>query len=139
MAHQVTRDQHKMKAFVRFRTIERGDDQPPLHVAWFEPDHHIVEATAPFFARRFAQMHWSILTPLRSVSWDGTELHFGPGASRDDAPDADAGESLWLTYYRSIFNPARLKLAMMRKEMPTRYWKNLPEATLIQPLSAGRP
>ena len=136
MAHAVRRDQHKMKAFVRFRQIERSADPEPLHVAWFEPEHHIVEATAPFFARRFAQMHWSILGPLRCVQWDGSELVFGPGASRDLAPEADAGEALWLTYYRSIFNPARLKLAMMRKEMPRRYWKNLPEATLIALLSA---
>jgi hypothetical protein len=101
--------------------------------------HHIVAATAPFFARRFAQMRWAILTPERSVRWDGKRLAFGPGARREDAPGADAGEQLWLTYYEHIFNPARLKLAMMQKEMPRRYWKNLPEAALIQPLAARRP
>ena len=137
MAHAVRRDQHKMTAFVRFRRIDREAGQAPLHVAWYEPDHHIVEATAPFFARRFAQMHWSILTPRRSVSWDGSVLRFADGAARDDAPDADAGEALWLTYYQNIFNPSRLKLAMMRKEMPVRYWKNLPEAVLIDPLTAA--
>ncbi len=137
MAHAVRRDQHKMTAFVRFRQIERGAGQAPLFVAWYEPDHHIVEATAPFFMRRFAQMHWSILTPRRSVSWDGLQLHLADGAARDDAPPPDAGEALWLTYYQNIFNPARLKLAMMRKEMPVRYWKNLPEATLISPLTAA--
>ena len=105
------------------------------HVAWFEPEHHVVEATAPFFARRFAQMDWAILTPGRCVRWDGRALQFGPGARRDEAPAADAAERLWLTYYQSIFNPARLKLAMMRKEMPRRYWKNLPEAVLIEPLA----
>ena len=26
------------------------------YVAWFEPEHHIVELAAPFFARRFADM-----------------------------------------------------------------------------------
>ena len=116
----------------------RGD-MPRLsrvrHVAWFEPEHHVVEATAPFFARRFAQMDWAILTPGRCVRWDGRALQFGPGARRDEAPGADAAERLWLTYYQSIFNPARLKLAMMRKEMPRRYWKNLPEAVLIEPLA----
>ena len=49
-------------------------------------------------------------------------------------PPADAGEALWLTYYAHIFNPARLKVAAMRKEMPRRYWHNLPEAQLIAPL-----
>lgn len=136
MARAVRRDMHKMTAFVRFRPLALVRGRAPQHVAWFEPEHHIVEATAPFFARRFAQMHWAILTPERCVRWDGRALTFGPGASRGDAPPADAAEQLWLTYYASIFNPARLKLAMMQKEMPRRYWKNLPEAALIQPLAA---
>jgi len=158
MARAVRREMHKMTAFVRFRPIgqpgaapEPQADQvdqvaevdqalPRLslvrHVAWFEPQHHVVAAAAPFFVRRFAQMDWAILTPCRCVRWDGRELQFGPGARRDEAPGADAGEALWLTYYQSIFNPARLKLAMMRKEMPRRYWKNLPEAVLIEPLAA---
>ncbi|HEX2540754.1 MAG TPA: UdgX family uracil-DNA binding protein [Caldimonas sp.] len=136
MAQAVRRDMHKMKAFVRFRTLQEGTGGAPLHVAWFEPEHHIVEATAPFFARRFTAMRWAILTPERSVRWDGEALAFGPGGRRDKAPPADAGERLWLTYYESIFNPARLKLKMMQKEMPKRYWPNLPEAQLIQPLTA---
>ncbi|MEP7303562.1 MAG: UdgX family uracil-DNA binding protein [Caldimonas sp.] len=136
MAQEVRREMHKMKAFVRFRSVEQANGGAPLHVAWFEPEHHVVEATAPFFARRFTAMHWAILTPDRSVRWDGEQLVFAPGARRDEAPPADAGEALWLTYYQSIFNPARLKLAMMTKEMPRRYWPNLPEAALIAPLSA---
>jgi uracil-DNA glycosylase len=136
MAQAVRRDLHKMKAFVRFRPVDDGG-AGPLHVAWFEPAHYIVEANAPFFARRFTNMRWAILTPDRSVQWDGERLVFGPGAQRADAPGADAGEALWLTYYQSIFNPARLKLKMMQKEMPRKYWENLPEAKLIQPLAAA--
>lgn len=135
MARAVQRDVHKMRAFVRFRPVHDGQAEP-LHVAWFEPEHHIVEANAPFFMRRFTHMRWAILTPRRSVRWDGRSLTFGPGAVRDDAPPPDAGEALWLTYYRHIFNPARLKLDQMRKEMPRRYWRNLPEAELISELSA---
>ena len=137
MAQAVRRDMHKMKAFVRFRTVADDAGGAPLHVAWFEPEHHIVEATAPFFARRFTAMRWAILTPERSVRWDGERLYAGPGARRDQAPDADAGEALWLTYYESIFNPARLKLKAMEREMPKRYWKNLPEARLIGPLAGS--
>lgn len=133
LAQAVRRDLHKMKAFVRFREV----GTPPLHVAWFEPQHHIVEAVAPFFMRRFTNMPWAILTPARSVRWDGTALEFGPGAAKADAPAADAGEALWLTYYAHVFNPARLKLRAMEKEMPRRYWKNLPEAVLISPLASA--
>ena len=160
MAQAVRRDMHKMKAFVRFRPVENldhgvGDDpmadevfRPPpaagpLHIAWFEPEHHTLEATAPFFVRRFTQMRWAILTPECSIEWrpgiDGRQgsLQTGPGAQKADAPPADAGEALWLTYYQNIFNPARLKLKMMQKEMPRRYWKNLPEAQFISELTAA--
>ncbi len=134
MVRAVGRDMHKMRAFVRFRpVVEPGGET--LHMAWFEPDHYITEANAGFFIRRFTQMRWAILTPDASVRWDGTHLHTGPGGQRSDAPPPDAGEALWLTYYRHIFNPARLKLTMMKKEMPTRYWHNLPEAALITELA----
>lgn len=136
MAREVDRDLHKMKAFVRFRALPGDDGAGPLHVAWFEPSHHIVEASAPFFAARFTAMPWAILTPERSVRWDGRTLAFGPGAARADAPPADAGEALWLTYYESIFNPARLKLRAMEREMPRRYWPHLPEAERISTLTA---
>ncbi len=77
-----------------------------------------------------------ILTPDTSAYWDGESLHFGPGASRTDAPDADALEALWKTYYASIFNPARLKTHTMQAHMPKKYWANLPEAELIPELIA---
>jgi probable DNA metabolism protein len=131
----VRRDKHKMTAFVRFREIA-ADDGGSHFVAWFEPEHHIVAATAPFFVRRFAAMRWSILTPRRSAHWDGKTLRIEDGASQADAPDGDALEALWRTYYASIFNPARLKVSAMRAEMPKKYWRNLPEAPLIGPLIA---
>ncbi|CAN7641333.1 TIGR03915 family putative DNA repair protein [Acidovorax sp. LjRoot194] len=136
MVRAVARDMHKMHAFVRFRPVTDSDGHT-VQVAWFEPDHFITEANAGFFVRRFTQMHWAILTPDASVRWDGTDLHVGPGGQRSDAPPPDAGEALWLTYYRHIFNPARLKTTMMKKEMPTRYWRNLPEAALITELAHG--
>jgi DNA polymerase len=129
---QVSRDMHKMKAFVRFREVRHGDDT--VYVAWFEPSFDIVTRVAPFFVRRFTGMHWSLLTPLRTAHWNGETLSFGPGANRADAPSDDALEDLWRTYYASIFNPARLKVDAMRREMPVKYWKNLPEARLIPEL-----
>ncbi len=139
MAKSVRRDLHKMTAFVRFREVV-GPDGGEAFVAWFEPEHHIVERVSRFFVERFAAMRWSILTPLRSLHWDGTTLHLGEGASRADAPDDDAMEGYWRTYYANIFNPARLKIKAMKAEMPEKYWRNLPEAELIAPLiaQAGR-
>lgn len=133
-AKNVSRASHKMKAFVRFRLAE--DAQGEAWVAWFEPAHRVVEKTAPFFARRFATMRWSILTPDGSAFWDTRDLTFGPPATRDMAPAEDEIEEFWKTYYASTFNPARLKTKTMQGEMPKRYWKNLPEAELIPQLVA---
>ena len=135
MASDVRRDIHKMRAFVRFREVDEGGT--PRFVAWFEPDHHIVRANAGFFVDRFASMRWSILTPEVSLHWDGSTLNEGPGASKADAPEGDPTEEVWKTYYASIFNPARVKIGAMLREMPRKYWKNMPETALVPELIAG--
>jgi DNA polymerase len=134
MAKAVRRDEHKMHAFVRFREV--GRERESHFIAWFEPEHHIVELAAPFFASRFADMAWSILTPDLCAHWDGHAVSFTPGLSKADAPSADRLEETWRRYYASIFNPARLKVKAMQAEMPKKYWRNLPEASLIKPLIA---
>ena len=134
MAKDVGRDAHKMHAFVRFREVQ--DEGVTRFVAWFEPDHHIVRAQAGFFSRRFANMDWTILTPELSMHWNGAEIAFLPGATKADAPDGDPVEETWKTYYASIFNPARVKIKAMTKEMPKKYWKNMPETALVAGLIA---
>jgi DNA polymerase len=160
MAKAVRRDIHKMRAFLRFREVPLQPAPPPGHpsagysemggrageragaeastyVAWFEPEHHIVRANARFFVDRFNSMLWSILTPDVSLHWDGETLSEGPGASKGDAPQDDPTEAVWKTYYASIFNPARLKTGAMLKEMPRKYWKNMPETALVGELIKG--
>jgi DNA polymerase len=124
-----------MHAFVRFRLIGTDEiTQREQFMAWFEPQYRIVRLATPFFQKRFASMDWSILTPDECAHWDGHELTFSPGVSKNEVPNADAHDDLWRTYYRSIFNPARLKVQAMQSEMPQKYWKNLPEAQLIHEL-----
>ena len=136
LAKAVRRDIHKMHAFVRFREILNADGSSRF-VAFFEPEHHIVRRAAGFFVNRFTNMRWSILTPELSIHWDGERLSEGPGATRADAPAGDPLEETWRTYYSSIFNPARLKVGAMLKEMPKKYWRNMPETSLVQPLIAS--
>lgn len=137
LAKSVRRDCHKMTAFVRFRELARpGGGERRRFAAWFEPDHFIVARTAPFFAARFADMDWTILTPKGSAIFEGGRLRISDEqAQRPDL--ADPADELWLTYYASIFNPARVKVKAMQAGMPKKYWKNLPEAALIPDLVAG--
>jgi probable DNA metabolism protein len=132
MAKGVRRDIHKFHAFVRFRRVEC--DGKEIFVAWHEPQHFTVELATPFFARRFGSMHFSILTPKGCAHWDRTELTFSAPAERSQAPSADETEDFWLLYYRSIFNPFRLKVKTMKRELPVRHWPTLPEAVLIPEL-----
>ncbi len=132
LAKSVRRDEHKMHAFVRFKEITRAEG--PRYVAWFEPQHHIVHETADFFVRRFTGMNWSIITPEASAHWDGEKLSFGPGGQRGDVPADDARDDDWRAYYESMFNPARLKVAAMKREMPKHYWRNMPETERIPDL-----
>ncbi len=138
MQKAITRDVHKTKAFVRFRKVisVNGDEN---FVAWHRPDHKIVRLAAPFFARRFNGMNWTILTPDESATWDQQELRYGPGVPVSAAPTDDDLEELWKTYYASIFNPARVKVAMMKREMPVRHWPTLPEASIIDELLEQAP
>lgn len=138
LAKAVRREGHKLRAFVRFRLVGDGTAHE-RYVAWFEPRHDVVAREAPFFARRFPAMRWSILTPDISAHWDGEAIEYRAGVLRAEAPSGDALEDLWRTYYANIFNPARVKPRMMRSEMPVRYWKHLPEASLIAPLLRAAP
>lgn len=121
----VRKDEHRMHAFVRFRSVLV--DAEERFVAWFRPEHHIVRLGAPFFARRFAAMHWSILTPDESAHWDGSALGYGPGAARDHAPSEDALEELFRTYYAATYNPARANPALMQKHIPRAFARHMPE------------
>ncbi|MCP1168664.1 UdgX family uracil-DNA binding protein [Limimaricola litoreus] len=136
MEKAVRRDKHKMTAFVRFREIGAPDDARRRFAAWFEPTHYTLEPTAPFFARRFADMDWMIATPDLTAVFEDGALGFAEGQPKPDIPE-DATEELWGTYFRNIFNPTRLKVGAMMSEMPKKYWKNLPEARHIPEMIAS--
>ena len=141
MTKAVRRDIHKTHAFVRFRKIE--DDGGERYVAWHRPEQLSLPLSVPFFRDRFRVMRWSILTPDESAHWEGAEVkgeghevRFTEGVPRRAAPDTDALEDLWITYYRHIFNPARIKLRAMKAELPMRHWPTLPETAAIPSMLA---
>lgn len=128
LARAVYRDIDRMHALVRFREI--GREHKAHYVAWFEPEHHIVARAAPFFASRFADMPWSILSPEACAHWDGHAISITSGIARSNMPSEDRLEEVWRRHCSGLFNPARLK-AM---EAPQAYWRNLPDNSIIRPL-----
>jgi DNA polymerase len=130
MVKAVRREEHDMHAYIRFR--ERPlDAGPPRFVAWYEPQHDVLPQVAQHFVSRMGKVSWMIATPEASVLWDGQTLHNTGPLVKSSEELEDAGEALWLTYYRSVFNPARLNQSVMQQHIPSHRWKNLPEGKIV--------
>lgn len=130
----VLKDAYRIVAFVRFREIRTSGGT--WYVAWIEPEHDSLPLAAEHFVKRYANMQWSILTPARCAHWDLHRLDFTAGVDSIHKPGEDEMESLWLTYYSRIFNPARVNPKAMQAQMPMKTWRNLPEAEAIRPALA---
>ena len=135
MVKAVHREEHDMRAYVRFR--ERPDDAGPRFIAWYEPVHNVLQKGARHFAARLGHVTWLIATPDAMAFWDGKTIHITDPLLCGPQEIDDAGESLWLTYYRSIFNPSRLNPHVMHSHIPSRFWKNLPEGKLVPSMIVG--
>ena len=127
----VRREAHHLHAFLRF--IPSPDPAWDL-VAWFAPAHDILASASRHFVGRLGQRRWMIATPQDAVTFDGQNLHHLPHCPahwQQVAQDKTDNQALWHTYYHSTFNPARLNPSALMRQMPTRFWKDLPEGPLI--------
>lgn len=75
MAQAVRRDIQKMKTRMQFDTLTLMGRT--LRVCWYEPTHFVTEAVGGWLARRDTAGSWLLLTPDRSVYWDGRRLLAG--------------------------------------------------------------
>jgi len=133
----VRREAHHLHAFLRFHPRPEDAEGPQL-VAWHEPAHDILASASGHFAERLGRTRWLIATPDDGVYWDGQRLHYQRPCPSEwqrlaQTPE-DKGEALWLAYYGSTFNPARLNRSALETSMPVRFWRNLPEGPLIPQL-----
>lgn len=76
MAQAVRRDVQKMKAKLLFRAIPLKGET--TRVAWYEPAHFICETVGAWLAKRDPATPWILLTPDRSMRWDGRRLLSAP-------------------------------------------------------------
>jgi DNA polymerase len=133
----VRREAHHLHAFLRFQPRHENAEGPQL-VAWHEPAHDILASASGHFAERLGRTTWLIATPDDGVYWDGHTLHYQrpcpPEWQRLAHTPDDEGQALWLAYYGSTFNPARLNRSALETSLPVRFWKNLPEGPLIPQL-----
>jgi len=120
---------------------EIGEDRPGLHL-FEEAEPETTAKAAPEFRvpKRFLALAKLVALHRQPTRWPLLyrllwRLTHGESHLLEISIDPDvAMEELWRTYYANIFNPARVKVRAMQAEMPKKYWRNLPEATLIPSL-----
>jgi DNA polymerase len=124
MASAVHRDEQRMQDSLRFHEI--GRERTSRYVAWYAPEHHIVEAVAPAFARRYADMPWSIMTPDICAHFDGSFISFTDGVGEARAPSEDRLEETWRLYAANLFPSTRLH---QKVQPPKRSWQTIEPST----------
>ncbi|WP_045996941.1 DUF4130 domain-containing protein, partial [Loktanella sp. S4079] len=99
---EVLRAQTRMQKSISFRDLRQSGVRHSF-AAWYNPAHHIVESTAPYFARRLAKLDWMIATPDITAQFIDGNLSFHPGQPKPDwhqhTPKIDR-------YLGDLFNPS---------------------------------
>ena len=100
MAQAVRRDLQKMKTKLVFRPLHiRGELVP---VAWYEPTHYISESVGAWLAKREPGTSWILLTPDRSMRWDGEHLLSAPAVAPGQEPMAERSDEDWATVLQAM-------------------------------------
>jgi DNA polymerase len=93
MAQSVRRDVQKMKGKLAFRPLTIHGEA--ISVAWYEPVHFVSELVATWLANREPGTRWMLLTPDRSMRWDGTRLLSAPAVAPRQQPLAVRTDEDW--------------------------------------------
>jgi probable DNA metabolism protein len=129
---KVSRERHRMKAFIRF---SKGSDG--LYFAVIEPDFNVLPLIIAFFRNRYADQAWLIYDTKRNygILYDKntcSEVQLEQGVQDSLSPvvpialDAQY-EGLWKAYFQAVNIPARKNMKLHLRHVPRRYWKFLPE------------
>lgn len=132
---KVSRERHRMKAFIRFVKSDDG-----LYTAVVEPDFNVLPLIVDFFKNRYADQDWLIYDLRRNYGfhYSANEIHEVSGNINDTIPNPYGLElnidpkeleyqHLWSTYFKSINIEARKNLKLHLRHVPKRYWKYLVE------------
>lgn len=133
---KVSRERHRMKAFVRFQKSSDG-----MYFALIEPDFNVLPLVADFFRKRYADQLWLIYDVKRKYGllYDKvavSEVALSPEQKQSltapviaislDEQD-EKFQNLWQQYFKSTNIEARKNLKLHLQHVPKRYWKYLVE------------
>jgi len=124
--HKVTGEVHKMTGFLRFMESAGGVLYAP-----YSPDNDITELLMPHFADRFKAERFVIHDLKRKIAgmYDGREwITVYAGEAEVYLSEYEKSfETLWKKYYKAVNITERPHEKQMKRSMPVRYWKHLPE------------
>jgi probable DNA metabolism protein len=133
---KVSRERHRMKAFIRFSKADNG-----LYYALIEPDFNVIPLIGDFFRQRFADQLWLIYDQKRQYGiyynlHTIEEVRLAETTPQDTelpaaiiAPDTNDQlyAHLWQSYFKSTNIEARKNMKLHLRHVPKRYWKHLVE------------
>ena len=132
---KVSRERHRMKAFVRFKKSSDG-----MFYAMVDPDFNVLPLIADFFRKRYADQPWLIYDTKRNYGLlynlaEVAEVRLSPveknaltAASSITLDEEDEHfQQLWKQYFKSTNIEARRNMKLHLQYLPRRYWKYLPE------------
>ena len=134
---KVSRERHRMKAFIRFQQTADGMYYCPI-----EPDFNVLPLVASFFKNRYADQQWIIYDVKRKyglyynthtveeITYDfvaeiDTKKILLPATVLDTKEEL--ASILWKDYFNSTNIPARKNMKLHIQHVPKRYWKYLNE------------
>jgi probable DNA metabolism protein len=132
---KVSRERHRMKAFIRFSKSSDG-----LFFAVIEPDFNVLPLITSFFKNRYTDQEWLIYDVKRKYGLlynkqSIVEVKLSPeekkALSTDTVINLDEKDlhfqNLWKSYFKSTNIAARRNMKLHLQFVPKRYWKYLVE------------
>jgi probable DNA metabolism protein len=135
---KVSRERHRMKAFIRFSKSSDG-----LFYAVIEPDFNVLPLISSFFKNRYTDQDWLIYDVKRkygllynkqSIVEVNLSLEEKTALTTDTVITLDEKDlhfqNLWKSYFKSTNIEARRNMKLHLQFVPRRYWKYLVEKQL---------
>lgn len=134
VAKMVTREKHRMEAFVRFELTKDN-----IYVSTVEPDFNVLPLIAPHFKDRYADQKWLIydikrayglyynLKNLEIITFEVENQFIKKIDSKHFSEKETDFQKLWSTYYQSVNIKSRKNTKLHIQHIPKRYWKYLTE------------
>jgi len=135
-ARKVYKEAHLFLGLVRFQETADG-----LFFAPIDPTYNILKLIGHHFKDRYRGQKWVIYDTKRkyglfynadsikeiNIHDPQFDLQSGKLVEESKNIDEDQYQELWKSYYDAINIPQRQNTRQMRRMMPERYWKYLPE------------